>query len=103
MAMPLPVEWASGLPCRLSCRHFLHFGPAVDRVLRPCLLLTIRLGPEGRVEKPGFGPRLWSEPPACHAAIPGGILPAGRCPQESGHGKPEAHSTGRTTGLAPPS
>jgi len=32
----------------------------------------------------------------CHAAIPGGILNGGRCPQESGHGRPEAHSTERT-------
>jgi hypothetical protein len=49
----------------------------------------------------GVGARLWSEPPACHAAIPGGILSAGRCPQESGHGRPEAHSTGANQGVSP--
>jgi len=46
----------------------------------------------------GVGARLWSEPPACHAAIRGGILSAGRCRQESRHGRPEAHST--VAGLA---
>ena len=56
---------------------------------------------QGRKTSAGVGARLWSEPPACHAAIPGGILSAGRCPQESGHGRPEAHSTGANQGVSP--
>ena len=56
---------------------------------------------QGRKTSAGVGARLWSEPPACHAAIPGGILSAGRCPQESGHGRPEAHSTGANQGASP--
>src|ERR1035437_8932875 len=56
---------------------------------------------QGRRTSAGVGARLWSEPPACHAAIPGGILSAGRCPQESGHGRPEAHSTGANQGVSP--
>ena len=56
---------------------------------------------QGRKTSAGVGARLWSEPPACHAAIPGGILSAGRCPQESGHGRPEAHSTGANQEASP--
>jgi hypothetical protein len=56
---------------------------------------------QGRKTSAGVGACLWSEPPACHAAIPGGILSAGRCPQESGHSRPEAHSTGANQGVSP--
>ncbi len=57
---------------------------------------------QGRKTGAGAGAPSRSESPACRAAVPGGILPAGGCPQESGHGRPEAHSTGADRGAAGP-